>query len=70
MYFCINTFAEHLKNPKFNWKDLVKRRLPVVHFISNYSLTFFFQDVLAGITVGMTEIPQGIAYAAVAGKKF
>lgn len=39
----------------------------MIGFVSNYRLDFLFQDILAGITVGMTEIPQGIAYAAVAG---
>lgn len=35
--------------------------------MSNYSLAFFLQDALAGIAVGITVIPQGIAFASVAG---
>lgn len=61
--------TEHITNPKINWSELLKKRLPIIDFVSNYSLAFFFQDVLAGITVGITEIPQGIAYAAVAGEE-
>ncbi|XP_023247261.1 sodium-independent sulfate anion transporter-like isoform X1 [Copidosoma floridanum] len=43
------------------------RRLPITAWLPNYSLGKFMQDALAGITVGLTVIPQGIAYADVAG---
>lgn len=45
----------------------LKKRFPIVEWLPNYSGGIFVQDLLAGITVGLTEIPQGIAYAVVAG---
>ncbi|XP_049695173.2 sodium-independent sulfate anion transporter-like [Helicoverpa armigera] len=47
--------------------DLVKKRLPVIGWLPKYKAEYFIQDVIAGITVGLTAIPQGIAYAVIAG---
>ncbi|XP_048482804.1 sodium-independent sulfate anion transporter isoform X2 [Plutella xylostella] len=44
-----------------------RRRLPISIWLPNYSLAFLLQDAIAGITVGLTSIPQGIAYAIIAG---
>lgn len=44
----------------------MKRRLPILSWARNYKLTWLPQDALAGFTVGLTAIPQGIAYAIVA----
>ncbi|KAJ8728421.1 hypothetical protein PYW08_016806 [Mythimna loreyi] len=44
-----------------------KRRLPITIWLPKYSLEFLLRDAIAGITVGLTSIPQGIAYAMVAG---
>ncbi|XP_049866757.1 sodium-independent sulfate anion transporter-like [Pectinophora gossypiella] len=45
----------------------VKKRLPIVQWLPKYNFTFLIQDIIAGVTVGLTAIPQGIAYAVVAG---
>lgn len=42
-------------------------RLPVLGWLPRYRFTWLLQDTLAGITVGLTAIPQGIAYGIVAG---
>lgn len=47
--------------------DYVKRRLPVLSWLPRYRSTWILQDALAGITVGLTAVPQGIAYGIVAG---
>ncbi|KAJ8678533.1 hypothetical protein QAD02_014320 [Eretmocerus hayati] len=48
-------------------KSCVRRRIPICEWLPQYSLGKFLQDALAGTTVGLTVIPQGIAYAVVAG---
>ncbi|KAG5888753.1 hypothetical protein JTB14_021500 [Gonioctena quinquepunctata] len=48
-------------------RKLVKKRLPILAWLPTYNLQTFSQDFLAGFTVSLTEIPQGIAYAIVAG---
>ncbi|XP_012230945.1 sodium-independent sulfate anion transporter-like [Linepithema humile] len=45
----------------------VMRRLPVLSWLPRYKPTWLLQDALAGITVGLTAVPQGIAYGIVAG---
>lgn len=45
----------------------VKKRLPITEWLPKYNTTVLIQDIIAGITVGLTAIPQGIAYAIVAG---
>ncbi|XP_050684336.1 sodium-independent sulfate anion transporter-like isoform X1 [Leptidea sinapis] len=44
-----------------------RRRIPITVWLPNYKLEYLFRDLIAGITVGLTSIPQGIAYAMIAG---
>ena len=43
------------------------RQLPAQKWISAYKGEFFRSDITAGITVGIMLIPQGMAYALIAG---
>ncbi|XP_026673155.1 sodium-independent sulfate anion transporter-like isoform X2 [Ceratina calcarata] len=52
---------------KFDLKQILLRRIPILAWLPLYGSSKFLQDVLAGLTVGLTAIPQGIAYAIVAG---
>ncbi|KAL7017539.1 hypothetical protein ACKWTF_010417 [Chironomus riparius] len=45
----------------------LKSRLPILEWLPKYSTSTFFCDIVAGISVGLTVIPQGIAYGIVAG---
>lgn len=46
---------------------VLKDRLPILKWAPTYKLSYLFHDFVAGFTVGLTAIPQGIAYAIVAG---
>ncbi|XP_066949703.1 sodium-independent sulfate anion transporter-like isoform X7 [Macrobrachium rosenbergii] len=48
-------------------KKTLKKRIPILEWGPQYDLDCLEGDLLAGFTVGLTVIPQGIAYAAVAG---
>ncbi len=53
--------------PSFFSKMALYKRLPFTKWAPTYSSSYLLRDLIAGITVGMTAIPQGIAYATVAG---
>ncbi|CAB3363911.1 Hypothetical predicted protein [Cloeon dipterum] len=45
----------------------VKRKVPCLEWGPRYCITWLIADILAGVTVGLTVIPQAIAYANIAG---
>ena len=45
----------------------IKKILPILEWLPNYTTSKFKGDFIAGITVGIILIPQGIAYALIAG---
>ncbi|KAH8382602.1 hypothetical protein KR009_004301, partial [Drosophila setifemur] len=44
----------------------IHRYLPVTDWLPKYQLNFLAMDIVAGLTVGLTAVPQAIAYGAVA----
>lgn len=48
-------------------KKMIYKRVPVAAWIQTYRKDYIVSDLVAGITVGLTVIPQAIAYANVAG---
>lgn len=40
--------------------------IPVIQWIYRYNLTWFISDVIAGVTVGIVAVPQGMGYAKIA----
>ncbi len=49
------------------YMKLLKRIIPILDWLPNYKKSQLRGDVLAGITVAIILIPQGIAYALIAG---
>lgn len=45
----------------------IKERIPALSWLKTYSSTDFRADLAAGLTVGVMLIPQGMAYAMIAG---
>ncbi|KAJ3644902.1 hypothetical protein Zmor_022601 [Zophobas morio] len=52
---------------RFDRRVFFKKRFPIATWLPKYTFSTLFQDFLAGFTVGLTEIPQGIAFAVIAG---
>ncbi|XP_078046420.1 epidermal stripes and patches [Augochlora pura] len=47
-------------------KKTIHKRLPILNWLPRYNSQDFVGDLVAGITVGLTVIPQSLAYANVA----
>ncbi|XP_064550081.1 sodium-independent sulfate anion transporter [Drosophila montana] len=45
----------------------LKKRLPIIEWLPKYNRTDAVGDLIAGFTVGLTVIPQGLAYSGVVG---
>ena len=43
-----------------------RRRFPFTIWLPKYKANYFIHDIIAGFTVGLTVIPQSLAYASVA----
>ena len=46
---------------------MLKRFFPFLSWIGNYDRSLLYGDLIAGITVGIMLVPQGMAYAMIAG---
>lgn len=56
-----------IKPSTINWKGQLKKRIFILSWIRTYDKDTAIGDLIAGITLGLTVIPQAIAYAALAG---
>lgn len=48
-------------------RSLLLQRIPIFQWAPNYDTHKLVSDMIAGITVGLTVMPQGLAYATLAG---
>ena len=56
-----------MKETYFCKKGILKKFFPILTWLPNYSGSTFKSDFIAGITVSVLLIPQGMAYALIAG---
>jgi len=45
----------------------IKEHIPILEWLPNYQKKWLKSDLFAGLTIGVILIPQGIAYAIIAG---
>jgi sodium-independent sulfate anion transporter 11 len=45
----------------------IEKLIPGARWLRGYNVQFGVADLIAGITVGLTVLPQGLAYATLAG---
>ncbi|KAG6831481.1 hypothetical protein H0H87_005048 [Tephrocybe sp. NHM501043] len=57
---------DHTSNPKQRLVDYLTSLFPVFQWISRYNFGWLTGDVIAGLTVGMVVVPQGMSYAVIA----
>ncbi|KAK0173739.1 hypothetical protein PV328_006890 [Microctonus aethiopoides] len=62
-----NHVEEIVGKKKLRVQYLIERHIPIVKWLPKYSRFYAISDIIAGITLGLTMIPQSIAYAALAG---
>ncbi|CAF2530192.1 unnamed protein product [Rotaria sp. Silwood2] len=55
-----------INNPKQRIKNYFVSYIPFINWIYRYNLTWFWGDLIAGLTVGAIVIPQSMAYAGLA----
>ncbi len=49
------------------WYAAMRSCFPIITWLPRYNLTWLKMDLIAGLTVGLTAVPQALAYAEVAG---
>uniref|UniRef100_A0A182HTD9 STAS domain-containing protein n=2 Tax=Anopheles arabiensis TaxID=7173 RepID=A0A182HTD9_ANOAR len=62
----LNMWLQRKARSAFSEK-MIKKRLPILRWLPQYNSTDAIGDLVAGITVGLTVIPQALAYAGIAG---
>lgn len=65
----IQHFPEMIKNRVKNAcrKKILYKRFPILSWLPQYTMDDAVGDLVAGFTVGLTVIPQALAYAGIAG---
>ncbi|XP_034936756.1 sodium-independent sulfate anion transporter-like [Chelonus insularis] len=58
---------EERKMSPEKFKNFFLRRIPILSWLPQYNSEKALSDAIAGITVGLTVMPQGLAYAILAG---
>lgn len=59
--------AKQKKNDLLFWKRKLYQRVSILSWLQDYNTDSAICDLIAGITVGLTVMPQSLAYATLAG---
>ena len=65
--FCLKVFPQPLRNallPPLNlaqWKKFWFVHIPILHWLWSYRPKQLVGDIIAGLTIGVTHVPQGAA---------
>lgn len=54
------------RSPESRWVRIAKQRLPILQWAPEYDRMAAAADLVAGTTLGLTLVPQSIAYASLA----
>lgn len=54
------------KHPLHKVKDYLISLFPILQWIYRYNITWLYGDLIAGLTVGIVVVPQGMSYAKIA----
>lgn len=59
--FCPQPIRNSLKPPmsRTDWKRFLYVHLPIVHWVWYYTPKYLIGDIVAGLTIGVTQIPHG-----------
>lgn len=63
-----NNKVQDAKNSRFGEaaKNCLNKYVPITVWLPNYSFDSLLRDIIAGLTVGLMVVPQGLAYATIA----
>ena len=62
-----NTSWWKKRNDRIFRKKTLFMRVPILQWLPKYSTNDFLADIIAGVTIGITVIPQALAYATIGG---
>ena len=62
-----NSYAERCTRVGEVAKKCLLTHVPISSWLPKYTFTSLLRDVIAGLTVGLMVVPQGLAYATIAG---
>jgi sodium-independent sulfate anion transporter 11 len=62
----VNDFSRVLANPTEHIRRYLTSLFPILQWIMRYNLGWLSGDLIAGLTVGLVLVPQGMSYAQIA----
>lgn len=63
---CAKSWIQERSRKTFK-KKILHKRIPILRWLPKYNSEDALGDLVAGITVGLTVIPQALAYSGIAG---